>query len=233
LAASSKQTSEQSQCPDVLYKHWGETITWKIQSWGVLAVSCLSLGKTGHGCCTFSFSGVACSTMFGVLGAAEREHLLEQERGQEMLTDAQEMLMWRSEPSLRGFKTTLSKEVCTRRCWEWEVGPRSSWGNADPQSVPQFPQLHQRANSQLPANHYKTLQDPQMEGWTPRLLWVKPPGLAGRALLPSTHPSCAAQATRDLPRPKMFKQVRPVGDVLQNQGGCEVLHIGGEGRRGI
>lgn len=40
LAASSKQTSEQCRCPDVLYKHGGETITREIQSWGVPAVSC-------------------------------------------------------------------------------------------------------------------------------------------------------------------------------------------------
>lgn len=33
----------------------------------------------------------------------------------------------------------------------------------------------------------------------------------------------------DLPNPKMFKQVRPVGGVLQNQGSSEVLHIRREG----
>lgn len=45
----------------------------KIQSWGVLAISCQGLGKTGHGCCIFFFVAVACSTVFGGLGAAGRE----------------------------------------------------------------------------------------------------------------------------------------------------------------
>lgn len=40
LAASSKQTSEQCRCPDILYKHGGETITRETQSWGVPAISC-------------------------------------------------------------------------------------------------------------------------------------------------------------------------------------------------
>lgn len=38
--------------------------------------------------------------------------------------------MWRSDPSLGGFKTILSKEVCAHHSQEREVGPGSSWGNA-------------------------------------------------------------------------------------------------------
>lgn len=52
-------------------------------------------------------------------------------------------------------------------------------------------------------------------GCIPGLPQVK---AAGRALLPSTHLSCAIWDTCDLPQPKMFEQVHPVGDVLQNQG---------------
>lgn len=91
LAASSKQTSEQSGCPDVLYKHRGEIIRRKIQSWGVLTITCLGLCKTGHGCCTFSFSVVACMGV-GVWvlqrGRMQIGTHLAQKPSQDTLTDA-------------------------------------------------------------------------------------------------------------------------------------------------
>lgn len=135
LAASSKQTSEQSRCPDILYKHRGETITRKIQSRGVPAINCLGLGQTwawllhllfqrgGLQCHVWGFG--CCREGGWYLGAS-----MAQERGQEVLMDAQEMLIWRSDPSSGGFKTIWSNEVCTHHCWKREGGPGSSWGNA-------------------------------------------------------------------------------------------------------
>lgn len=111
MAAPSKQSSEQSQGPDTSSKHRG----------GNHNKENAILGGPGHQLSAFGLDRAGLlKLLFGCGGL----HVLEglggwhssacptQERGQEMLMDAQELLVWMSGVSLGSCKTILSKEVC-------------------------------------------------------------------------------------------------------------------------